>query len=140
MEWLPDLVKRCLQQQAQMILGRFSPEGRDLSRALRQWQHVAKEGERRKEKMGNALLVMSPEGRAMKRGFGGWFEYAKAMRERKNKVKNALARMTPEGRAMYAGMSGLPRHGVKICVRGLGLQSAGQQSTHLAAGMRAKIC
>ena len=89
-----------------MILGRFSPEGRDMSRALRQWQFVAKEGERRREKMGNALLAMSPEGRMMKKGFGSWFEYAKAMRERKNKVKSALARMTPEGRAMYAGMTG----------------------------------
>ena len=106
MEWLPDLVKRCLQQQAQMILGRFSPEGRDMSRALRQWQYVAKDAHRRKEKMGHAMLTMTPEGRAMKKGFGTWFEYAKALRERKNKVKSALARMTPEGRAMYAGMGG----------------------------------
>lgn len=104
-EWISGALRRCLNSQAQMILGRMSPEGRAASRALVQWVEVAAERRLRRERVEKALAKISPTGRLQNRGFRAWWKFADEARRRKNKIKEALARMTPEGQAKHRGMS-----------------------------------
>ena len=106
MEWLPVALRRCLMSQVASVLGRMSPEGRMMSRALRQWVVRCEESKENRQKANSAVTMMSPEGRAKGRSFRAWFAFAKHRREQMGKVQQFLKRMSPEGRLMHAGMQG----------------------------------
>ena len=106
MEWLPVALRRCLMSHVASVLGRMSPEGRMMSRALRQWVVRCEESKENRQKANSAVTMMSPEGRAKGRSFRAWFAFAKHRREQMGKVQQFVKRMSPEGRLMHAGMQG----------------------------------
>lgn len=106
MDCLPAALRRCLMHQVASALGRMSPEGRMVSRALQQWVARCEESKDKRAKGNRALTMMSPEGRAKGRSFRAWFAWALHRKEQMLKVQQFMKRMSPEGRAMYSGMQG----------------------------------
>ena len=102
--WISQFFGKCLHGNMMSVIGRLSPEGRDQSRALRQWQGVVEAKKRAKAKLDQAYAKMSPEGRAKGKCLNAWAEMARERRRRMAAIKSALKRMSPEGRAMYKGM------------------------------------
>ena len=103
-DWLPEALRKCLLSQGAKVMGRITPEGRAVSKAVMQWKTVVEEKAAAKEKASKTMAKMSPTGRAMGKGIRAWTEFVKEKKRKEGAMKKALARMTPEGRAKHSGL------------------------------------